>query len=221
MKKHKQVVDLMRNKPTQQRASATVEVIFDAATQILDSIGPSKLTTNRIAERAGVSVGTVYYFFPNKTAIIEGLALRELYRLEQALQDVIQRPSPLGKGENVTRTLRAYFSVFGAAGNGRHILYKYISECKAPSVVADVRDKLHATLFNAVFKENANGAQVSPIVQRMLFRGLLAILQEAVEHFPSMTGFIQIENELRSLMRGIFRVQDEALGDRNDRVTEV
>ncbi|MBD0863392.1 TetR/AcrR family transcriptional regulator [Gordonia sp. zg691] len=67
----------MRKRPRQQRSSFTVEVILEAAAQLLDAEGPA-MTTNRIAEKAGVSVGSVYQYFGDKQAIFDELAARHL-----------------------------------------------------------------------------------------------------------------------------------------------
>lgn len=80
---------VLKKKPVQERSKATVEAIYEAAGQVLAKEGLARTTTHRIAKRAGVSVGTLYQYFPNKQAIFEEL-LREyrkasLERLSSAL----------------------------------------------------------------------------------------------------------------------------------------
>jgi AcrR family transcriptional regulator len=58
-----------RKQPTQDRSTATVEAIVEAAIRILRTDGWARLTTTRVAERAGVSVGSLYQYFPNREAI--------------------------------------------------------------------------------------------------------------------------------------------------------
>ena len=60
-----------RKTPLQARSTASVEAIMQATIQVLLKDGKVKLTTTRIADRAGVSVGTLYQYFPNKQAIRE------------------------------------------------------------------------------------------------------------------------------------------------------
>ena len=55
-----------RKTPRQARSAATVDAIFEATIQVLLVEGEKGLTTTRIAERAGVSVGTMYQYFPHK-----------------------------------------------------------------------------------------------------------------------------------------------------------
>ena len=76
-----QASETMRKSPTQARAAHTVDAIVEAATQILQSDGEERLTTNRIAERAGVSIGSLYQYFADKEAIVEAIAERERDRI--------------------------------------------------------------------------------------------------------------------------------------------
>jgi len=66
-----------RKTPRQARARATAEALVEAAARILETEGRAALTTNRIAERAGASVGSLYQYFSNREAIVAALAARE------------------------------------------------------------------------------------------------------------------------------------------------
>src|ERR1700756_1723232 len=59
-----------RKMPIQTRAAVTVEAISEATIQVLLSHGADRLTTTRVAERAGVSVGTLYQYYPNKESLL-------------------------------------------------------------------------------------------------------------------------------------------------------
>ena len=59
-----------QRRPQQRRAQDTVEVIVRATAQILRREGSEHLTTNQVAERAGVSIGSLYQYFPNKEALV-------------------------------------------------------------------------------------------------------------------------------------------------------
>ena len=65
-----------RKTPAQARSRATVDAIIQAATYILTKVGWEGLTTNAIAERAGVNIGSLYQYFPNKEAVIAELQRR-------------------------------------------------------------------------------------------------------------------------------------------------
>src|SRR6476620_3683107 len=65
-----------RKWPRQERSRATVEAILEAATDILLRQGAGRLTTNRIAQRAGVNIASLYQYFPGKHGILAELQRR-------------------------------------------------------------------------------------------------------------------------------------------------
>lgn len=67
-----------RKRPRQGRSRLTVEAILDAAARVFERHGYAAGTTNRIAERAGVSIGSLYQYFPNKDAVLVALVERHL-----------------------------------------------------------------------------------------------------------------------------------------------
>src|SRR5688572_30338767 len=66
-----------RKPPQQSRSRVTVSTILDAAVRVMDREGPDAATTTRIAEVAGVSVGTLYQYFGNRDSILDALQDRE------------------------------------------------------------------------------------------------------------------------------------------------
>jgi AcrR family transcriptional regulator len=67
-----------RKKPQQRRSQATVDAILDAAAIVFGSDGFAAANTNAIAERAGVSIGSLYQYFPNKLALLEAVRERHI-----------------------------------------------------------------------------------------------------------------------------------------------
>jgi AcrR family transcriptional regulator len=84
--KAKQIARPARRKPTQTRARLTVNAILDAVIRLLKREGHKAITTNRIAEVAGVSIGSVYQYFPNKRAIFIALHERHLSEIDRMVQ---------------------------------------------------------------------------------------------------------------------------------------
>jgi AcrR family transcriptional regulator len=87
-----------RKSPVQARSTASVEAILEATIQVLVTVGKERLTTTRVAHRAGVSVGTLYQYFPNKSALLQAVIQRHLDEVTEAVERVCQ--------EQETATLR-------------------------------------------------------------------------------------------------------------------
>ncbi len=78
-----------RKTPVQRRSAATVAFVLDAAARILDEGGLASLNTNAVARRAGVSVGSLYQYFPNKESIVSALILAAHERIVGGLEDLL------------------------------------------------------------------------------------------------------------------------------------
>lgn len=91
-----------RKTPRQQRAHDTVEHLLEATARILVTRGWAGTTTNHIAQRAGVSIGTLYEYFPSKEALVTALARRHLDEAEARLTSLVTslqtRPRSSGNG---------------------------------------------------------------------------------------------------------------------------
>ena len=83
-----------RKRPTQRRSQETVDAILEAGARVFAQRGFAGGTTNHIAETAGVSVGSLYEYFPNKGAILVAIAQRQLDRMIADVQHAIAAESP-------------------------------------------------------------------------------------------------------------------------------
>ncbi|WP_110651291.1 TetR family transcriptional regulator [Salinicola peritrichatus] len=93
----------LKKQPKQARSAELIESILEAATQVLAAEGARRFTTARVAERAGVSVGSLYQYFPNKAAILFQLQRREWQQTSRMLQQVLMdgSRSPLERLRNL------------------------------------------------------------------------------------------------------------------------
>jgi AcrR family transcriptional regulator len=88
-----------RKAPQQVRSSELVAAVLDAAVQVLEKEGAQRFTTARVAERAGVSVGSLYQYFPNKAAILFRLQSDEWRQTSRLLREILedQTTPPIGR----------------------------------------------------------------------------------------------------------------------------
>ena len=85
-----------RRKPQQRRAHQTVDAVLDAVVRVLKREGLDAVTTNRVADVAGVSIGSVYQYFPDKQAIFVALHQRHIDQIDRMVQNkLIEHASSL------------------------------------------------------------------------------------------------------------------------------
>src|ERR1700677_3879026 len=103
-----QVVLEPRKLPVQARSAASVDAILEATIQVLLSVGKQRLTTTRVASRAGVSVGTLYQYFPNKSALLQAVLRRHLDEVTEA----VERACREQKGNTLQHMATALITAF-------------------------------------------------------------------------------------------------------------
>ena len=115
MAKPRQPIGINRRIPRQARSEETLAAILEGAAQVLEAGGLAAFTTNAVAERAGVSIGTLYQYFADKNALMRTLAQREI---ETALSDVARALD--GKADpSVEGRVRAMVRAIANAFHGR------------------------------------------------------------------------------------------------------
>lgn len=117
-----------RKRPRQARAAVTLDAIFEATVQLLVADGLRHLTTTRVAKRAGVSVGTMYQYFPHKQALIYALSKRYLEALASKIETVCrdQRGAPLD--EMVEALIDTYWRAKTERADLTRALYRSVVE---------------------------------------------------------------------------------------------
>ena len=96
-----------RKRPQQARSNDLVAAILEAAIQVLAQEGAARFTTTRVADRAGVSVGSIYQYFPNKAAILFRLQSDEWQQTSRMLGDTLREASR-SPPERVRRLVHAF-----------------------------------------------------------------------------------------------------------------
>ena len=97
-----------RKSPVQARSAASVDAILEATIQVLLNVGKERLTTTRVASRAGVSVGTLYQYFPNKSALLQAALKRHLTQVFDAVELVCKEQ----KGRTLEQMVTALVATF-------------------------------------------------------------------------------------------------------------
>lgn len=115
-----------RRAPSQARAQHTIDVIFEATRLLAGEDGAQQLTTNRIAERAGVSIGTLYQYFATKEAIVAAMVQHERAKVMgqlEALLSAADLPDRSAR-EVVSAFVRVYVQAFAGPDPGMRAIVK-------------------------------------------------------------------------------------------------
>jgi AcrR family transcriptional regulator len=107
-----------RKAPRQTRSADTVETLLTAAARVLERESLAGFNTNRVAEVAGVSVGSLYQYFPNKAALVAAL----IDRHQQALAEAVEACIREHEGRSLRRTLEALAEIVIAQQYRRPLL---------------------------------------------------------------------------------------------------
>ena len=135
-----------RKTPIQARSAVTVEAIAEATIQVLLTAGLDRLTTNRVAERAGVSVGTLYQYYPNKQALLYALLHDHMNKGAQAVETACEQ----ARGEPLPKMLSHVVQRFVDAKMTRAdistALYRISTDVGGPALVKKTVDRSRKAL---------------------------------------------------------------------------
>jgi AcrR family transcriptional regulator len=171
-------VDLKpRKSPVQARSAASVEAILEATIQVLLTVGKDRLTTSRVASRAGVSVGTLYQYFPNKSALLQAALRRHMDAVSAAVELVCLEQ----KGETLRNMATALVTAF---------------------LQAKMRDAKASAALYAV-SSDVDGARIAQEVGIRINEAIVRMLTTACE--PLTTDPHLVASMLRAAMAGVSR----------------
>jgi AcrR family transcriptional regulator len=195
MSAKKQLVVRMRKSPTQRRARETVEVIFEAAARILERDGRAAFNTNAVAELAGVSVGTLYHYFPGKDAILIAMARSEMQAHQAAVTQAV------AKAQGVRAIVKALIQASGRRLRARQIA---LDTLMIHGLGAELATPLQAIVRVLEADTTAIGGGISaPISTARLFvltRAVNGVISAAVREGSPLLASEQLEDELVRLV---------------------
>ncbi|MBW1881505.1 MAG: TetR/AcrR family transcriptional regulator [Deltaproteobacteria bacterium] len=194
-----------RRKPTQERSRATVDAIVEAAARVFEARGYAHTTTNHIAERAGVSIGSLYQYFPNKDSILVAL-------LEHHADDGARLIAELAaRAEVEDWSLRAVLEHFVEALVEYHLAaprlqYVLLNEAPRPPAVVALRHQLEdriAELVSGLIDLKLGGEAPRPdIVAWLIVHAVEGLAHEFVVHPPRETNRDTLVREVVTLIEG-------------------
>lgn len=190
-----------RKLPQQDRSKVTVEAILIATAHILTQFGYEKANTNRIAELAGVSIGSLYQYFPNKEALVTALAQQHVNTMmeiiESKLKDSSEAPIEVILHELVKACIAAHAI--------DPILHKVLSEQVPRINNTNIEERVTALLRTYLEKKCD---QIQPqnldLAVFILVRTVEALTHAAVIERPELLSNGQLEQEITNFLSSYF-----------------
>jgi AcrR family transcriptional regulator len=158
-----------RKRPRQGRSRVTVDAIFEATIQVLLAEGVHRLTTTRVAERAGVSVGTMYQYFPHKHALLYALNERYLDRLAAWMEDVCLQQQGRATADMVAALITAYWDAKTERSDVTRVLYSSTVELDNEALIEAFAQRMdRATADMLATAPRANYADLALVNSTLL-----------------------------------------------------
>jgi AcrR family transcriptional regulator len=203
-----------RRIPSQARSEQTIRIIFEATAQVLNEHGESALTTNRIAARAGVSIGTLYQYFDSKEAIVLGMLAREredvMTTLDKLLADAdAANPDPLRSDPRMLLRafIQRYVAAFGTGAPGRRALIKLAWRLDHQQAMAQsLREASDRIALHIQRLRHPLLRPPSPVITFVLTRLLAGAVRSASLEDSPLLGTAEFEEELVNACWGVMRV---------------
>jgi len=161
---------LVRTEPVQGRSAARIDALLDAAAFVVDQTGIDRLTTAMVSERAEASIGTVYRYFPDRIALLQGLRDRAENRYRLAVVAEIQDSNPTNWWGAVECALRAFAQMYRAEPGFRIIRFTDVARAGAERDPDDGDAVEWSDLFAERFSEILSEEYGLPAGEELAFR---------------------------------------------------
>ena len=200
--------DTLRRAPTQERAQRTIEAIFEATAQIVESDGEAGLTTNKVAQKAGFSIGTLYQYFPSKEAIVLAMSQRERERFMAAMQAALDKAvrEKLDAREAIREVVRLLIDSFAMGPRLRRAMVRMVWRMDHYEPIT--QSMREAAERQAMALAGLNDPRLRPPNPAMMFvvtRAVMGAIRNASLEDSPLLGTREFEDELVRMVWGLFR----------------
>jgi AcrR family transcriptional regulator len=130
-----------RKTPIQARSAVTVEAISEATIQVLLSQGVERLTTTRVAQRAGVSVGTLYQYYPNKQSLLFAVLENHLNSVAAKVETACERAHHKPLAEMIREMVEAFVDAKMERADTSVALYRASADAGGPTLMKRISQR--------------------------------------------------------------------------------
>jgi AcrR family transcriptional regulator len=170
-----------RKSPVQARSTASVDAILHATVQVLLRVGKERLTTTRVAYRAGVSVGTLYQYFPNKSALLQAALKRHLDGVTETVEAVCREQRGSSLQQMGTALVTAFLQAKMSDVRTSVALYSVSSDVDGAKIVQQVGIRVNKAIIEMLATAPVPLAKDLHVVASMLQAAMAGVSRRLLE----------------------------------------
>ena len=194
-----------RKTPVQARSTASVDAILEATLQVLLEVGKERLTTTRVAQRAGVSVGTLYQYFPNKSALLQALLRKHFDGVLEAVERACREQAGKTPEEMATALIHAFLAAKMRDGKASVALYAVSSDVEGAKLAKVVEARANKAIL-AMLATSSEPLNKDPQLVASILQGAMSgVSRRLLESGAREKDFCELREELVLFARSYLR----------------
>lgn len=203
----RQTLKSLRKTPRQARAEATIAAIVEAAAQILEKDGDDAATTAAVAERAGVSIGTLYQYFTDRDAVLAAVIRRDREKVGAEIARRIAEANPQSGEALVRDIIAALLAVMRPRRRRRRLIALGVAmRAQTADETAPMIDRIGLLIASVAVRYPAEIARpLTPVRAYVLTRAVMGALRAALMENAKVLDDPEFEEELVRLAMGYLR----------------
>ena len=185
-----------RKLPVQARSAASVEAILEATIQVLLRVGKERLTTTRVASRAGVSVGTLYQYFPNKSALLQAALKRHLSEVSDAVARVCHEQKGKTLAQMATALITAFLEAKMRSAKKSVALYSVSSDVDGARIAQQMGTRSNRAIAGMLATASERLTTDPQLAASMLQDAMVGVSRRLLESGAPEKQFATVRQEL-------------------------
>jgi AcrR family transcriptional regulator len=198
-----------RKSPVQARSSASVEAILKATIQVLLKVGKERLTTTRVAARAGVSVGTLYQYFPNKSALLRAALQRHLDEIGAVIETVCREQAGASLEKMATTLVTAFLDAKMKDPKASVALYLVSSDVDGARITRETGQKVSRAIRAMLATAREQLKREPEVVTSILQGAMNGVSRRLLESASPELDYERLRDELVFLVCGYLHACSE------------
>jgi AcrR family transcriptional regulator len=185
-----------RKTPIQARSAVTVESISEATIQVLLSHGAERLTTTRVAERAGVSVGTLYQYYPNKQSLLFAVLENHFNAVAERVEAACERACHKPLAEMIKEMVEAFVDAKMERADVSVALYRVSADVGGPTLIKRISQRSRKAVEAMLQTAPDTESPADRFAIDMMLAAMAGAMRSLLEAAPSLGTVRKLREQL-------------------------